>query len=295
MKLCIKYLGFRICVFVFCFLPSLFCPAQQYSVSEDLRFAQYLIDNNQYHDAIYILKKQAVQNIIPANADSINYYIGWSYYNLKILDSSAFYFSKVNSKPFYQKSAFYNAFDQSYLKKTGDAKNSLSSIRIENDSSLTKLRNLQYAGIALLERDYQQYEDCSKNFSYNYFPLSSEEKNFSDYYFRLKKIKKKSPLLAGVMSAVLPGSGKFYAGYKGQGLAALMTVGVLGISAAESYYRMGYKSPHFITLGSLFTIFYVGNIWGSAVSVKLAREHQLHELDDEILFDMHIPLRRIFN
>ena len=101
--------------------------------------------------------------------------------------------------------------------------------------------------------------------------------------------------MAGALSAVLPGSGKFYAGYKGQGIAALMTVGVLGISAAESYYRLGPKSAQFITFGSLFTIFYIGNIWGSTLSVKLARDHQLREIDDQILFDMHVPLRRIFN
>ena len=115
-------------------------------------------------------------------------------------------------------------------------------------------------------------------------------------------MKKKSPALAGLMSAVIPGTGKIYAGYKGQGLAAMITVGILGVSAAESYFRpfdrsgkKGYKSPEFIAFGSLFTIFYVGNLWGSVLSVKLAREHELREINDEILFDMHIPLRRIFN
>ena len=280
------------CLFLF---SSRFCNAQQFSVSEELRFAQYLIDNNQYRDAIYVLKKQNIQNINPAASDSVNYYIGWSYFNLKILDSSYIFLSKVKDETFYHKASFYSSFDEAYEKKTSDAKNSLNTIRIENDSSLSKLRNLQYAGIALLERDYQKYDEYSKTFSYNYFPLSSEEKNFSGYCSQLKKIKKKSPLLAGMMSAVIPGSGKFYAGYKAQGIAAILTVGVLGISAAESYYRLGYKSPHFITFGSLFTIFYVGNIWGSALSVKLSREHQYREIDDAILFDMHVPIRRIFN
>ena len=289
------------CCYVLCLLSCLTCKisfAQESTfISDELRFAQYLIDNNQYPDAIYVLKKQTAfaEKISPAISDSINYFIGWSYYNLKSLDSSSFFFSKVKAEPFYYKASFYIAFNEAYLKKTNDAKNSLGNISIENDTSLLRLRNLQYAGIALLESDYQRYEDYSKNFSYNYFPLSSEEKNFSGYYSQLKKIKKKSPLLAGMMSAVLPGSGKFYAGYKGQGIAAMITVSILGISAAESYYRLGYKSPHFITFGSLFAIFYVGNIWGSAISVKLAREHQLREINDEILFDMHIPLRRIFN
>ena len=284
----------KYCFSFFLFLHFLsFAFAQ--SPSEEIHFAQYLINNKQFHDAIYILKKEINNKTEATTSDSINYYIGWSYFNLKVLDSSFIYFSKVLSGPFYHQASFYAVFNKAFLKKTSDAKAKLDSIHLDNDSSLTKLRNFEFAGIALLERDYEEYEKHSKNFSYNYFPLADEEKKTTDYYSQLKRVKRKSPFLAGAMSAVLPGSGKFYAGYKGQGIAALMTVGVLGISAAECYYRLGYKSPQFITFGSLFAIFYVGNIWGSTLSVKLAREHKYHEIDDEILFNMHIPLRRIFN
>ena len=292
----------RLFLFLFLFVSSSEvknCFAQ-HIVSEELKFAQYLIDNIQYRDAIYILKKQNVQTT--AASDSINYFLGWCYYNLKVLDSSLIYFGNVKAEPFYHKAAFYKMFNQAYVKKTEDAKNSLNTISIEKDSSLIKLQNLEFAGIALLERDYRKYEENSKKFSYNYFPISDEEKNFASHYSNIKRIKRKSPALAGLMSAVIPGTGKMYAGYTGQGIAALVMVSILGVSTAESYYRpfgksekKGFKSPEFITFGSLFTIFYVGNIWGSSLSVKLAREHKYREIDDEILFDMHIPLRRIFN
>lgn len=285
-------------VFLLFLLPYTFSFSQKtVSVSEELHFAQYLIDNNQYRDAIFILKKQleGEQKISDAQLDSINYFIGWSYYSLKLLDSSSFYFDNVKEDPFYYKAAFYRSFDLAYQKKISEAKIALEKIPVGKDSSFVKLQNLEFAGIALLERDYPAFETRSKNFSYNYFALSSEEKKLGDHCKQLKKVKNKSPLLAGMMSAIVPGTGKMYAGYKGQGIAAMVTVGILGIATAESYYRLGYKSPHFITFGSLFTIFYVGNIWGSAVSVKLSKEHQLREIDDAILFDMHIPLRRIFN
>ena len=278
---------FFIFFFLFNFL-ILNCNAQR-SASEEIKFARYLIDNEQYRDAIFILKK------ISPTTDSINYFLGWSYYNLKVLDSSSIFFDKVQNGALKQRSEFYSAFNSAYLKKTAEAKNAFLKIEIKNDSSLEKLRNLQFAGIALLERNYIKFDSCARKFSYNYFPLQSEEKKFLNYKTQLMKVKKKSPLLAGTLSAIIPGSGKFYAGYKGQAFAALITVGILGISAAECYYKKGIKSPEFITFGSLFTIFYIGNIWGSTLSVKLAREHQLREIDDEILFDMHIPLRRVFN
>src|ERR1035437_1712863 len=114
MKLRIMGLGFRI--FSTCYLPFFilifsFCHAQQYSASEEIRFVQYLIDNNQYHDAIYILKKQANQSLKISTSDSINYYIGWSYFNLKLLDSSFIYFNKVKGGTFYHQASFYSVFN----------------------------------------------------------------------------------------------------------------------------------------------------------------------------------------
>lgn len=271
--------------------------SQGYSPSEDIRFARYLIENNQHRDAIYVLRNQLGQSkkIDPAVSDSLDYFLGLSYFNLKDLDSSYLYFHRVSAGVFYPKSAFYCAFNKSFLKRTGDAKYLLDSIRVGNDSMLLALCNFEFAGLALLERDYPKYEEHSKKFSGQYFSLADEEKKSTEHYAGLKKVKKKYPLLAATMSAVLPGSGKFYAGFKGQGIAAFMTVAVLGISAAESYYRLGPQSAQFIAFGGLFTIFYIGNIWGSTISVKLARDHQFREIDDQILFDMYIPLRRIFN
>ena len=270
--------------------------SQTATVSEDLRFCHYLEDNKLYRDAVYVLKKHvAIPNPDPALSDSVHYFLGWYYYNLKVLDSSALYFEKVKPGDLYYKSLFFSAFNRAYLKQTASARKVLSTLEPTQDSSLLKLKNLEFASLSLLERDDEGFKKLSGNFRYDYFAIADEEKKSMELFRDLKQIRRKSPLLAGTLSALLPGSGKFYAGYKGQGIAALMTVGVMGLSAFESYYRLGPRSPQFITFGSLFTIFYIGNIWGSTISVKLAREHALRDLDDEILFNMHIPIRKVFN
>ena len=51
----------------------------------------------------------------------------------------------------------------------------------------------------------------------------------------------------------------------------------------------------FILSSALATIFYAGNIWGSAVSVKRIQAEKKYEMDQRILFDMHIPLRNAYN
>ena len=93
----------------------------------------------------------------------------------------------------------------------------------------------------------------------------------------------------------VPGSGKFYTGNRGQGATAFMTVMSLAALAAESYYRAGPKSVQFISFSTIFTIFYVGNIWGSVSSVKKRNETFYKELERNVLLDMHIPLRRVFD
>ena len=264
---------------------------------DDILFVQYLIDNHQYEDAIYILKKRlAVGSYSDTQSDSIYYYLGWSYYSLKSLDSSSASFGKVSrGSAFYLKSKYFQASDNIFLNRTSEAKQIINNIDNGNDTLLYKLKGFELAGIALLEHNLQEFQRQSSEFCYDYFPLAEEEKNMGEYSKILFKKRKKSPLLAGMMSAVIPGSGKMYAGYRGQGISAFFLIGMLGGVVAESYIKDGYKSPQFIAFGSLFTLFYVGNILGSTLSVKIKRNEIHNEVVHNVLFDLHIPLRRIFD
>ena len=71
-----------------------------------------------------------------------------------------------------------------------------------------------------------------------------------------------SPWVAGMMSVVIPGSGKIYAGKTGQGIITFIQNVALGVQAYEAYRRDGWKSPRFLIYGGLFSFFYVGNVWG---------------------------------
>lgn len=115
------------------------------------------------------------------------------------------------------------------------------------------------------------------------------------YYDKLRGFRHRSPVLAGVYSALVPGLGKWYAGKKKQGIAAFLPVIGLAALTYEAYRKDGVKSARFIGFGTLFTIFYVGDIWGSTLAVKIRRNEFNKEYDNKILFDMHIPLRNFFN
>lgn len=104
--------------------------------------------------------------------------------------------------------------------------------------------------------------------------------------------KRKSPLLAGAMSAVIPGSGKIYAGDLRSGVSTLLIVGALGGMAAESWIKLGGSDWRTIALSSVFGLFYIGNIYGSALSVSVIKNTYDAAQKATLLFDLRIPLHQ---
>lgn len=262
----------------------------------DLSFVEYLISNAESEDALLVLK-QAIKkgDFEVSQTDSINYYMAWSYYSLKQLDSSIFYFERVSSNfELYDKCKFYESFEHIYLYQNKQANEKLAKLQ-PKDASLEELKRFQLAANALLQRDFLAFDSISSSFDYSNFSSVTEQKALFNYAKELKKNKKKSPFIGGLLSAIVPGSGKFYAGYRGQAISSMIPTFIFAAASAESYYRAGPKSAQFIAAASLFSLFYIGNIWGSAISVRTFYEHRNNEIHNNIMLDLHIPLRRIFS
>jgi hypothetical protein len=274
---------------------SFYCKAQQHSFNEEIKFTQYLTDNSEYKDALLALSQIKLSELNLAQQDSLLYFLGWAHYNLKQVDSSATYFSRVSQgSGFYYKSKFYEVFDNCYALKFIQADSVLNSIKMETSSSLIQLKTYDKISIALLNKDISTFRTLMKSNQLDFYALSDEAKSLDNYARKMEKIKHKSAFIAGSLSAVIPGLGKLYAGMPGQALASFLTVATLGAVAAENYIKAGPTSGRFIVYAGIFSMFYIGNIWGSAISVKVKREKQFNEIKHNILVDMHIPLRRTF-
>jgi len=85
---------------------------------------------------------------------------------------------------------------------------------------------------------------------------------------------RKSRILAGLMSAVIPGSGKVYAGRKWDALASLLTIAVTAWQAYDGFHDQGLKSTKGWIYGLFGTFLYLGNIYGSVVAVKIFNQQQ---------------------
>src|SRR5512133_2307017 len=263
-------------------------------VKENIRFASYLINLSRYDEALLLLQDQPLISTIQIE-DSIKYLKGWAYYSLGILDSSATYLGSVSHQsPTYMKSRFFTACDLFHLQRFDEGSSILDGIA-DSIPTIRELKEFELSGAALIKRDIQAFQQHSVNFSYNWYPIAEEERKLEELCREQLDFHPKSMALAGIMSAILPGSGKIYAGKTGEGISAFLTVSILGSVAAENLIKNGIADYRTILFGSAFSVFYIGNIYGSMIDIKVYREEFYKQNENSILFNIHIPLSNIFN
>lgn len=119
--------------------------------------------------------------------------------------------------------------------------------------------------------------------------------NFDNEFAEYTAVKRKSGFLAATLSAVIPGTGKMYAGKTGEGVSALITNLILGWQFYDHYNHLGFSSVRTIAYGALFSTFYLGNIYGSAISVSVYKNQQYEVLDYSIMLDVSVPVERLFS
>lgn len=84
-----------------------------------------------------------------------------------------------------------------------------------------------------------------------------------------KNLPRKNKLLAGLMSAVIPGTGKIYTCRTQDGLVSLLTVAMTGYLSYEGFRREGMNSTRGWVYGTIGAFLYLGNIYGSVVAVNI--------------------------
>jgi hypothetical protein len=266
------------------------------TINKDIDFVNYLIGTSQYSDAIYLLNQIDFNKPgLKRYRDSLNYLKGWAYYNIKSLDSASLYLLRTAPNTLVgTKSRFFAAYNSIYQGNEKQGNEILQSMSLI-DPQWIELRYLQQAGVALLNRDYSEYELLQKNFTSSWYSLTDAEDKLNQYHTLLSKRRKKSPWIAGCMSMIIPGSGKMYSGKIGEGVSALLSHAILAGITIENYKKAGPGNFKTIFFGSLFSVFYLGNIYGSMISVQVSNNEFNKIYDNKILFDIHIPLRTVFN
>jgi len=99
---------------------------------------------------------------------------------------------------------------------------------------------------------------------------------------RYQALPRKSPWLAGAMSAVIPGLGRVYIGRWPDGLMSFLLVGLTAGLSAQGFHEDWRDSVRGWVLGSVAALLYVGNVYGSAVGAIVQRRDAEDALMKEI-------------
>jgi len=284
-------------VIIFTFLPICSIDLCAQNISRELSFAKYLQAKKNYDESIFVLNKiKKTRSVTQLQRDSVHFLLGNIFYNQKSLEKSNQNFDSVSaiSHRLRAEAVFFSSFNSAYLKSFEISRQKLLSYT-PADSTEQQVRQLELSGISLLQRDLKKFDSLSQFFSPVNYILDKHEEKMREHYNRIVDQPKKSPLIAAGLSAILPGAGKFYAGNKGQGMYTLLISAVLGLQAWEGYRKDGPASFRFIAYGTIFTSIYIGTIWGSVFTVKIKRDQLNETINDQILFDMHVPLRTVFH
>jgi TM2 domain-containing membrane protein YozV len=274
-------------------LCCFYSQAQQSDFIKEKGFVTYLFASQNYTDALVLLNTYDAAKLVSAQLDFYYYSKGFAYDKLLRFDSASFFLSKVlPGSNFYEKSIGLGAYNLACNKQCSAAISLLDRKNLDT-SMYSKLFKIQKAGYYLLAHNLPSFEKCDLlNLPENPdITLSTQLQHHAD---ALTKVKNKSMLTAGLLSALVPGLGKIYAGKTRQGLVSFLPIALMGLQAFEGYSKKGFHSAGLYVFGSLFTVFYIGNIWGSALAVKINKEERYNEINAQLLLDLRIPMDRLF-
>lgn len=288
----------------------LFFAAESFSFSgtehSEFRFIRHLVEQQFWGDALHAIVEfeHDYRHTLarkPVLQDSLHFLAGWSAYNRMMLPAAIERFQYIGkTHPSYLQAVFYTFYLRTYQASVqGDREHLLAATGELASAEFSRevhaeLQSFQLAGMHLLLRDFPGFESHSGSFTGSFFSMAEEQQRFRQYALELQQADSKSPLVAALMSALVPGSGKMYAGRRGAGISSFLQVAVFGGIFAESLTRSGAGHPRTWAAGSALGLFYVSNIWGSAIAVRITQEEIYEEINQRILFDLHIPLRSVF-
>lgn len=275
-----------------------FAQEDSIQLSDELNFLFHLGENKQIDNLEFYSNLILDDTITYAQnfRDSIAFASGTFFKDFKLQLKARHYFDLVSMSSIFKIPAAYKSgmmemdehkFEAAY-QKIYDAPEAESGI-------LYELRIFELAGLSLLKKDYEQFDQLATGFFPEDSTINTELKYLTDYSYLLQNMKKKSGFVAGTLSAIIPGLGKVYTGLPGQALASFLKVVPLGIITAENYRNGGFKNAQFYIFGSLFSLFYIGGIWGSSISAKIVYQEKVDEIHHNIMVGLHVPVDRIFH
>lgn len=240
-----------------------------------LKFADSLHNDNDFEYAIGEYKRYLyLFPEPPENTDLIYHKIGTAYLHLKKFNDSFYYFNTIISHyplSIYMEKSLYNIAYSSFLQKKFNESNlyiennlnNISNIDVKN--KINKLMVLNYIYMKEFNKAEQNINKFNKNKDFQIL---------KEITISSKKIRKKNKIPAGILSAIIPGTGKVYCGRTLDGIFSFALIGLLAYQSYDGFKQDGSNSIRGWISASLGGVFYLGNIYGSIIGVNVFNSQQ---------------------
>lgn len=265
----------------------------QCCISDDYDFLEYLLGNSLERDAATLLSEAGYRQ-----SDTLEFMKGWTAYSMKELGGAALHFGNIPAEsPFFDKAVFFGAVCEAHSGNLSGAGVFLDAWAPRYSSASTLLKDtyiLERCGLALLDGDIPGYGNWASLQSGTSGPLLESFDKLDALCGTLYSRPAKKQWVAALASTVLPGAGQFYAGDRTAGVLTLLLEGAFAIIAAEQCRHYTLNDWRALTWAGAALTIHAFNIYGATVSVSIKNEELAEHRSTAVLYNIHIPLRRVF-
>lgn len=233
---------------------SIFAQTNPLKTARNIRlFADYLYCEQDYLRAAEEYKKL----LNTFTSDTILYKTAKCYSIIGDYDEAEKFFSRIDSSSIFLNNAIRELGKIYYLSKD---ELSLNKISGKNEFAMSDLIKLK---IALMLG--------SNKINYNLTELLPENDSdfevFNKLMYERQNPDYKSELIAGILSAIIPGSGKIYTEEYGDGITSFILTGLFSYLAYDNF-RHQHKFRGYL-FSTITAGFYLGNVYGSVASAQI--------------------------
>lgn len=236
------------------------------------RFADFLFCDKDYLRAVLEYERLAKTN----KDNTIEFKIALSYSHMQDYYTAIKKFSRIPKSSIYFNEAKLEGMKANFLI------NDFTGLRsYYKNSFITEVNKFQNEGEKLFNFSYLFTDDELPPKDDFLLPFDIDENdNISSFYDWKNEPPYKDGTIAGIMSAIIPGSGKIYTGDIGDGIVAFLTTTVFAFIAYDNF-NAGHNTRAWIWTG-VAAFFYAGNVYGSVVAAQVHNAKITFEFNDRL-------------
>ncbi len=240
-------------------LNTAYAQSTLYDCENSHKFANYLYNTKQYSLAIHELERI---NYFCDTDSATRLIMIKTYRKLKEYDKANQFYTSAN---FDQLKKMNPEYRLEYMRLLM-LQNKYAEVQKSIEKGLDFRQKNEYSlGIELLQQNYSEAYALSKQYS--------EQQSFVMHGLttiaqKSYQTTRKKPWLSMLMSAVIPGSGKMYCGYWGDGLVSLLFSASSAFFSYRAFNKYGTEKVYPWIAGGLAVSYYTGNVYGGYKAAK---------------------------